>query len=352
MDLLPTEEQNQIVDASIDFLKNELPVERIHNVDADNPLINKSILSKIAELGWFGIGLPEDLGGVGYGLREETLLFVELGRFLSSPVLLGNVLGTRVAAISGNEELAGQIMSGEKLVAVAIARYGQQATVKETVTGEFYVFEGEDADLVLIADEGGMALVDKSAISIFRPQPCMDEKVQMAAASLENVSTAAFVPSSQEDIYLRGVVLTAAMQLGVAEATRDRSVEYAKVREQYGKPIGAFQAIKHYCAEMAVKCESVKSTLYHAAINVENHLLGVNPQHGDNYKFDSLCAKALASDAAQDNANTAVQIHGGMGFTQEMDIHLFVKRAHVQDMLFGGKRKQLQNLIKQAGPVL
>ena len=133
-----------------------------------------------------------------------------------------------------------------------------------------------------------------------------------------------------------------------AEATRDRSVEYAKVREQYGQPIGAFQAIKHYCAEMAVKCESVLSMVYHAAINLND------PQSsaGVNAKYDVLCAKALASEAAQDNANVAVQIHGGMGFTQEMDIHLFVKRSHVLDQLFGGKRKHLQNIIQQDGPVL
>ena len=77
MDLLPTEEQTQIVDASVSFLENELPVDRIHKVDADNPLITSEILKNMAELGWFGIGMSEELGGVGYGLKEEALLFVE-----------------------------------------------------------------------------------------------------------------------------------------------------------------------------------------------------------------------------------------------------------------------------------
>lgn len=348
MDLLPSEEQNQIVNASASFLEHELPVERIHKVSANNPLITKEWLARMAELGWFGLGIPEADGGVGYGLREEVLLFVELGRFLVSPAVLGSVIGAHVATLAGKKELASAIMAGDKHVAVAIPANSTRPEIGETVSGDFYVFEGRDADLVLVADESGLALIDKSAISVFETLPCMDEKIQLALVSVDTFSAAASVPAERNHIYLRGVLLTAAMLLGIAQATRDRSVAYAKVREQYGKPIGAFQAIKHYCAEMAVKCESVMSMVYHAAI-VLNDPAG---PYGENYRFDTVAAKALASQAAQDNANTAVQVHGGMGFTQEMDIHLFVKRAHVLDQLFGGKRKQLKNLIRLAGPVL
>jgi alkylation response protein AidB-like acyl-CoA dehydrogenase len=348
MDLLPSEEQNQIVSASVSFLENELPVDRIHKVNESNPLITRAWLSRMAGLGWFGLGLTEEQGGVGCGLKEEVLLFVELGRFLVSPAVLGSVIGAHLASLAGEKELAAAIISGEKLVALAIPAYVQKPEIGMTVTGDFYVFEGRDADLVLIADDNGLALVEKSAISVFQSIVCMDEKIQMALISLDNVSTLAQVAAEKENIYLRGVLLTSAMLLGIAQATRDRSVAYAKVREQYGKPIGAFQSIKHYCAEMAVKCESVMSLLYHAAIVLNNP----KGSYGENYQFDTLAAKALASQAAQDNANTAVQIHGGMGFTQEMDIHLFVKRAHVLDQLFGGKRKQLQKLITLSGPVL
>ena len=349
MDLLPSEEQNQIVSASVSFLENELPVDRIHKVDVHtNPLMTRSQLAKMAELGWFGLGLPEQAGGVGYGLREEVLLFIELGRFLVSPAVLGSVMGAHVAALAGKKDLAQQIIAGDKLVGIALSTYREKPEIAASVSGEFYVFEGSHADLVLIADEAGLALVDKQAISVFEQIPCMDEKVQMALVSLDNFSSLAHVSADKENIYLRGVLLTAAMQLGIAQATRDRSVAYAKVREQYGKPIGAFQAIKHYCAEMAVRCESVMSMVYHAAIVLNNP----HAAYGENYRFDTIAAKALASQAAQDNANTAVQVHGGMGFTQEMDIHLFVKRAHVLDQLFGGKRKQLKNLIRLSGPVL
>lgn len=323
MDLLPSVEQQQIVDACIQFLEKELPVERIHQVNDSNPLMNRSMLGKMAELGWFGLALSEEQGGVGYSLKEETLLFIALGRYLVSPAVLGSVLGARVAAMTGNNALAQEIISGKKFVGLAISDY---------------LFEAVDADLVLFADAVGVSLVEKSSLSKTEKIPCMDEKIQLERTSLKNVKAIAVVASTTENIYLRGVLLTAAMQLGIAEATRDRSVAYAKMREQYGKPIGAFQAIKHYCAEMAVKCESVMSMVYHAAVTSS--------------EFDIVATKLLASDAAQHNANMAVQIHGGMGFTQEMDIHLFVKRAHVLDQLFGGKRQQAAHLITLNGPVL
>jgi len=323
MDLLPSAEQQQIVDACIQFLEKEHPVDRLHKVNDSIPLINRSLLGKMADLGWFGLALSEEQGGVGYSLKEETLLFVELGRFLVSPAVLGSVLGARVAALSGNTALAEKIISGEKLVGVAISDY---------------LFEAVDADLILIADEEGVSLIEKSSLGKIEKIPCMDEKVQLERVLLKKVKPVAMVSSSTENIYLRGVLLTAAMQLGMAQATLDRSVAYAKVREQYGKPIGAFQAIKHYCAEMAVKCESVMSMVYHGAVTFS--------------EFDIVATKLLASEAAQHNANTAVQIHGGMGFTQEMDIHLFVKRAHVLDQLFGGKRQQAARLISLNSPAL
>lgn len=347
MDLLPNSEQRQIVDACIQFLENELPVEGIHKVNEQNPLINHMMLAKMADLGWFGLGLTEELGGVGYSLKEEVLLFVELGRFLVSPSVLGSVLGARVAALAAHVDVAEQIIAGKKKVGLAVS-CSSDNVVSEVIKGDFYLFECAEADMVLFADEGGVALAAKSVLGKVQRLPCMDEKIQMEHVDMTSVQALAYIPTFQENVYLRGVLLTAAMQLGVAQATRDRSVDYAKVREQYGKPIGAFQAIKHYCAEMAVKCESVMSMVYHAAIVLDDP----TGAYGENFQFDTVAAKLLASDAAQHNANTAVQIHGGMGFTQEMDIHLFVKRAQVLDQLFGGKRLQAQRLISLNGPVL
>lgn len=347
MDLLPSPEQQQIVDACVVFLSREHPVERLHKVGDGNPLLNRALLARMADLGWFGLGLAENQGGVGYSLKEETLLCVEMGRFLVSPAVLGSVLGARAAVASGQAALAESIIAGEKLIGLAIASSGGMDRDGH-IRGDYYLFEALDADLVLFADEQGVALVEKRLLGKTERLACLDEKVQLERVSVQNLSALVYVPSSTENIYLRGVLLSAAMQLGIAEAVRDRSVAYAKVRVQYGKPIGAFQAIKHYCAEMAVKCESVMSLVYHAAI-VLNDPKGA---YGENNRFDTLAAKLLACDAAQHNANTAVQIHGGMGFTQEMDIHLFVKRAQLLEPVFGGKHQLAVSLLSLDGPRL
>lgn len=341
MDLLPTEEQQQIVDATIDFLKNELPVSRVHKVRGDIPLISRDQWKQIAELGWFGIGLAEEHGGVGYSLAEETLIFREFGRYLTSPSILGAVLGARVAAGSGNDELITAIVGGEKMVGVSNA-VSQDAKIGETVSGEFQLIEADGVDLVLFVGEESAALVDRSAISGAEKVPCLDEKVSLSIAKLDGVSAVACVARGQDDIFQRGVVLSAAMLVGIAEAARDLSIEYAKVREQFGKPIGSFQAIKHRCADMAVRCEAASSLTLHACLAVRDGL----PEG----RFEASAAKALAAEAAKLNAAGSVQVHGGMGFTDQMDPHLYVKRGHVLDQMFGSTRYHLADLLGQPAP--
>ncbi len=342
MDLLPTEEQQQIIDTAASFLASEFPVNHVLTLATGEPRIKRGQLQQIAELGWVGIGLPEDLDGVGYGLSEEALLFIELGRHLMPPSILGSVLGARVAAISGAREYAQAILDGQKKVALASARHTRPAQIANTVDGEFLVFEADDADLVLVADENGSALLELSSLAVTATDTCIDSTIALSTMNAAAIRSVCYVSADQDNTFLRGALLTAAMLLGIAEATRDRSVSYAKEREQFGKPIGSFQAIKHYCADMAVRCESVRALLYHASITLQN-----NSAAG---LFDTFSVKALAIEAAQSNANTAVQIHGGMGYTQEMDIHLFVKRAQVLGTLFGSERYHLKKLLAEPAP--
>ena len=342
MDLLPTEEQQQIIDTAASFLACEFPVSQVRDLAAGEPRVNHNQLQQIAELGWVGIGLAEDLDGVGYGLSEEALLFVELGRNLMPPSVLGSVLGARVAAISGTGEISRALLDGQKKVALATARHSHPARIGATVDGEFLVYEAGDADLVLLADDSGAALLDLSALQCVETGRCIDGSLGLSTLRAADCPALCYVAAEQDNTFARGALLIAAMLLGIAEATLDRSVEYAKEREQYGKPIGSFQAIKHYCAEMAIRCESVRAMLYHASITLQNK----SPAG----LFDLCTVKALATEAAQTNANTAVQIHGGMGYTEEMDIHLFVKRAQVLSTLFGGERYHLNKLLSEPAP--
>ena len=339
MDLLPTQEQQQIVDTAANFLANEFAVSQLLTLSEGEALVSREQLQKIAGLGWLGIGLPEELEGVGYGLSEEALLFVELGRSLMPPSLLGSVLGARMAGLSDAFDLLHTIVQGEMKVALAVVHPGRDAKIGETVGGEFLIYEPQEADLVLVADDCGAALLPLASLQCKAGERCIDETLDIASGLATNASAICFVPTEKDNIFQRGAILTSAMLLGIAEATLARSVDYAKEREQFGKPIGSFQAIKHYCAEMAIRCESVRALLYHASITVQGQIAAG--------AFDTFSLKALAIDAAQLNANTAIQIHGGMGFTREMDIHLFVKRAQVLGTLFGSERYHLKRLLSE-----
>ncbi|MEM9255398.1 MAG: acyl-CoA dehydrogenase family protein [Pseudomonadota bacterium] len=342
MDLLPTEEQQHIVDSARHFLSNEFPVADALNLMDGEVRITRHDLPKFAELGWFGIGLAEPHGGVGYGACEEALLFVELGRELMPPSLLGGVLATRLAATAGADELKDELLEGRCKVALGCARPGSGDFTNDYSHGEFLVYEAADADYVLLANSQGSALLSLPEAGRTFAEYCIDPTISLSQLHLDNTGSHCHLSVNEEDLFLRGSLMVSAMLLGIAEATLDRSVDYAKEREQYGKPIGSFQAIKHYCAEMAIRCESVRAMLYHASITAEH-------AH-DAARFDAHTLKALAIEAAQLNANTAVQIHGGMGYTQEMDIHLFVKRAQILASLFGGERFHLRQLLDQGRP--
>lgn len=345
MDLLPTAEQQQIIDTAASFLANEFPVQQLLSLTEGEGRITHQQLQLIAGLGWFGIGLPDEFEGVGYGLTEEALLFVELGRNLMPPSLLGSVLGARIAAMTGDSKRLAEILGGDIKVALGTARATNPGQISDTVDGEFLVFEAKGADLVLLANETGAALLPLTSLHPSTPSQtdtCIDGVLDISRLVATDTPALCFLPAAQDMIFLRGALLVSAMLLGIAEATLFRSVDYAKEREQFGKPIGSFQAIKHYCAEMAIRCESVRALLYHASITLQKHsTAGL---------FDTFSLKALAIDAAQNNANTAVQIHGGMGYTQEMDIHLFVKRAQVLGMLFGSERFHLKKLLSESTP--
>jgi alkylation response protein AidB-like acyl-CoA dehydrogenase len=136
------------------------------------------------------------------------------------------------------------------------------------------------------------------------------------------------VPGDAVRWRLEGAVLTAAFLLGMAAVLTEKSVDYAKERQQFDKPIGSFQAIKHLLADMFVRTEVARSAVYAAAVNLDQPALGPPARAASG-------AKLLAGEAATVNAKTATQVHGGMGFTWEVDVHLYLKRAWVLDTVFG-----------------
>jgi alkylation response protein AidB-like acyl-CoA dehydrogenase len=339
MDLLPSAEQDEIVGVVAGFLRTELPIQSIRERRNEPTPVDPATWAKCGDLGWFGLGLSESLGGVGYGMAEEVMLFRELGRHLASGPFIGSVLGARIAALAGAVELCALILSGAASVGIAERRSGDDV-VGSTVSGSFDLIDAVGASHVLVyaGNGNGVALVEAAALGSPESLHCIDPGVRLSRVELVSVPVIARVSGNDADaIVLRGTALVAAMLTGIAEATGVMSAEYAKVREQFGKPIGVNQAVKHVCADMATRSEAATSQLFFAAASIDDARADA--------AFQVEAARIIASDAAIENATHSIQVHGGMGYTFEHDANLFLKRARVLDRIFGENSHHLATLI-------
>lgn len=336
MDLLPTPEQLEIVSSASAFLRGLLPPGRLRVLAEAGPAPDPDAWRHAAELGWFGLGLDEPSGGVGYTLVEEVLLHREIGRALAPGPYLATALGARVAARAGEARAAAAILAGSAVVGLAVPAGG--ARVGEASWGRFLLVDATGAELVVAADPGGAALLEVSVIGAPAPLSCIDPLVTLAAVDLEGALACAWVPAVVEPVWLRGALLAGAALVGIAEATRDASVGYCKAREQFGRPIGAFQAVKHRCADMAVRAEATFALVVLAALAMQANRSGAG----------TLChaAKALAAEAALANAADNIQNHGAIGFTAEHHAHLYLKRARVLERVLGSTRGHLDAVLR------
>ena len=322
---LPSAEQRGIVEAVKGPIAEILPLSRLHEACEGE----RGRFRQLAELGCFGIGLDEDCGGAGLTAVEEALLFEQLGRQLASPSVLACVLAAHIAALAQDREAATEIASGERPVGLAISAAPE---------GQVLLLDAADhADLVLLGS-GGPALL---AAADLEERELLDaaqwglplEQARLHAASNQVAPTRA----------ARARLLMAAQLAGIAAATRDMAVDYAKVREQFGKPIGGFQAVKHHCADMAMGAMAAADLLGFAAVAVA--------EHRPDAAFQVHAALSVAIRAARTNAAINVQVHGGMGFSDECDAHLFVKHAHVWETVAGGREAIHAALLGEPAPM-
>lgn len=331
MDLLPSDEQQQIVDTIKGFLVNEAPVDRLRDFGAiGNP--DATLWPQLGELGFFGLGLPEEMGGVGLSAAEEMLIFQQFGYHLVSPAIFGIVLGARIAAFAGDEYLRDELLSGGVRVGIANSR-GPAGGERD-----YHLIEGEEASLILLVEEGGAALYSRDAFEDVTRIDATDavlvlERATLAASTEPTVEVACDV----ENIHARALMLIGAYAVGIGEGARDLAVEYAKVREQFGKQIGSFQAIKHICADMAIRSEAALCQASFASLVIDTG--------SPDAEFHAVASKIVACETAIKNAAACVQVHGAFGFTAEANVHHYLKRSHVADQLWGALREQRERIL-------
>lgn len=325
MDLLLSDDQRSIVSSVAEVLDDRMPMQNVRKVlDGDSAPLD-ALWRSAGELGWFGLGLSEEVGGTGLDLVDEALLFVELGRRVTPGPFLATVLATRLAALGGAADDAAALLSGKARAALA-------ATPAD---GPTVLYDAADATYLVAFGRDGVDLLPAAMASGRTEQPGLDPLMRRETANLSGEPLAS-APLS-EGLVARGSVLVSAMLTGIATAARDMSVGYAKTREQFGSVIGAFQAVKHRCADMAVGAALADAQLTFAALSVS--------EGASDAEFHVAAARVVAEHAALSNVREAIQIYGGIGVTWECDAHLYLKRVHALRELFGGEAAQRPALL-------
>lgn len=318
MFLAPDGEEIEIANAAAEFLADAMPIARLHEPGSAD--MDEATRRRLGEMGWFALALPEAQGGSGLSAVEFALFFREAGRQCGPIDCLAQSLAAMVAA---DTNVQAALLSGDQGVVLAVAD-----------AGGFRLLGAPDASYALAVDRDGARLHALNGESA-EPRPPLDPANSMRrVASLHGAPVA---EAHGEAIWRMAELGTAAMLVGVAEAALDLIVDYAKVRETFGRKIGAYQAVRHPCADMALRNETARCQLWFAAAALKEGRADAGV-HLD-------AAKHLANQAAHANADVNIQLHGGIGVTDEHDAHLLLKHAMLLGKLFGSKRPLLARLL-------
>ena len=324
MDFTFTEDQQLFADSVKDFLQGEITAEGIRASWETETGRSEALWSQIVELGLPAMLVPEEFGGLGMTELDFVLIAIECGRVaLHEPIVEMAMVATPLLAslATTNEkcaELLGQIAAGEAKVAVS-------HSVNHVVA------DAHIADYLLLAHADQVHLVAQADVTL-EAQESVDPSRRLFTVEW-TPSEATCVASGAEGVKLlaatlnRGALASAAQMVGLAEAMVARSVQYSEERQQFGKPIGVNQALKHHMANCAVKTEFAKAPLYRAA-----YTLSLKPENAD---FAISHAKVVAGEAAQLSAKNSIQLHGAMGYTWECDLHIWMKRSWALDKFWG-----------------
>ena len=280
MDLTPNDDQLAFQTATADWCRDNMPLEEARSRPA-------GLWSQLEAMGWVGMTAP----GMDLDHATEALVFAELGRFLAPVALLSSAVAARWTDSGGKVALVLSADSGLRI----------------------FDSEGAARALGLFGNQAGHFAIE-GAIS---PKPSLDQSATVARIAGPGAIEA--IDDRRAALHLQ--LLTAAFGVGCADAARDMAADYAKMREQFERPIGWFQAIKHMCADMAVRSAAARSQLYYAACALD--------AGGSDTGFHVAAAKRLADQAALDNGRANIQIHGGIGMTDEAYPHFCLKRAHL-----------------------
>jgi alkylation response protein AidB-like acyl-CoA dehydrogenase len=326
-----SDDQQAIKRTASDLLGDRFTLERVREL-AEGGRYDDDAWREISELGWPGIFVDEEHGGQGLGAVELAILVEELGYALAPCPFLSNAAAGLVLVHAGSDEqrerwLPG-IASGEARGAVGVAANGEAALVPDADSAEVVVLLGE-----------GSATVHETSAAEVEPVETIDATRRFARVRADGGEP---LPGDAGPARDRIAAALAAELTGVAQRALEMAVSYARERKQFGRPIGAYQAVSHACAQMLLEVEGARSASYYAGWAAD--------AEPDSLPLAASMAKAYASDAGWRVTAAALQVHGGIGFTWEHDLHFFLKRATVDGQLFGSARAHRERVAELAEP--
>jgi alkylation response protein AidB-like acyl-CoA dehydrogenase len=363
-----SDEQQELRRTVRSFLELKSPEAEVRRLMDTERGYDAGVWSQMAsQLGLQGLAVPEEFGGAGYTMRELGIVLEEMGRFLlCAPFFSTAVLATSAIRASGDDAarkaLLPRIAAGEAVATLALLEepgaWDEAAVTMPATDGaggwtlsgvKSYVLDGAVADIILVAARtpSGVSLfhiTDNAPGLVRTPLVTMDQTRKLARLELSGTPAqligreGAGWPAVDHALQTAAVAL-ANEQVGGAQRCMEMSVEYAKERIQFGRPIGSFQAVKHRCADMLVQVEMAKSAAYYA-----NWCAATG---SDDLAVAAPMAKSYCSEAYFRIASDTIQVHGGIGFTWEHPAHLYFKRAKSAELLFGDPRHQRRLLARQ-----
>jgi alkylation response protein AidB-like acyl-CoA dehydrogenase len=325
-----TDDQHAIKRTAHEFLADRFGAEKVRAL-AEEGVYDEGLWREMAELGWPGIHLPEAYGGQGLGVVELMILLEELGYALAPSPFLANAAAGLVLAHAGSSDQRDRWLPG-------IAAGTALGTVGVVGDGAATLVPDADSAAVIVLLEGRWGRVVDPADADIEPVATIDSTRRFARVRAEGGEPLAADAGAGVD---RAEVALAAEIVGVAQRALEMAVEYAKERRQFGRPIGVNQAVSHRCAQMLLEVESARSTTYYAGWTADHEPASL--------PLAASMAKAYAADAGFRVSASSLQVHGGIAFTWEHDLHFFLKRARTDAALLGSAREHRERVATLAG---
>jgi alkylation response protein AidB-like acyl-CoA dehydrogenase len=325
-----SDEQREIQATARDFLAARFKPERVRELAQSESPYDDAIWNEMCDLGWPGIALPEEHGGQGLGVVELVILLEQTGYALAPSPLISNAFAGTVIAAAGSDEQQRRWLPG-------IASGEERGAAEFTNDPGPLVGAAAGSAVLVLAEGDGAKLVPTDEAALERIE-LIDATRAYFIARAEGGDP---LPGDIAPAVDAGMVGLAAESVGVAQRALEMAISYAKEREQFGRPIGAYQAVSHRLADMLWDVEEARSLTYYAAWCAD--------AQPESLPLAASMAKARASDSATSVTHNAIQTLGGIGFTWEHDVHFFLKRARVSAQLMGSAGQHRERVAALAG---